>query len=48
MSAGGWLYVVACLVVPAAWGAASAWLFSRADRHRDARERERPPIDYMI
>jgi hypothetical protein len=40
-------YLAACLVVPAAWGAFSAWLFSRIDARR--RGSARPaPVDYMI
>ena len=42
-----WAYVAACLVVPAAWGAFSAWLFSRIDRRRAGRSTP-PPLDYMI
>ncbi len=45
-----WGYVAACVVVPLAWGAVSAWLFARRDRAR-ALERQReqlPPIDYVI
>lgn len=45
----GWTkvaYIAACLVVPAAWGAFAAWLFTRGDKNKDA---ERPPhVDYMI
>jgi hypothetical protein len=43
-----WLYIAACLIVPALWGAASAWLFSNLDRRRKKVADERPPIDYMI
>lgn len=43
-----WPYIAACILVPALWGAASAWLFSLVDRRRGERERQRPPIDYMI
>lgn len=42
-------YIAACLIVPAAWGALTAWLFTRGDRKRKAAELERrPPIDYVI
>ena len=41
-----WAYIGACLVIPAAWGALSAWLFSRRDQR--ASDTSRPPIDYMI
>lgn len=27
----GWLYVTACLVVPALWGAGCAWIFGKLD-----------------
>ena len=43
-----WLYIAACVIVPALWGAVSAWLFSRLDRRRREQMPERPPIDYMI
>jgi hypothetical protein len=48
-----WLYLAACVVVPAAWGALSAWLFSRRDRRARADAppapgRPDPHIDYMI
>jgi hypothetical protein len=43
-----WLYIASCLIVPALWGAASAYLFTKLDRHRDSRAAKRPPIDYMI
>lgn len=45
-----WLYIGACLVVPAAWGAFSAWLFGRLDRRRRAAAPgdRRPPLDYVI
>ncbi len=42
-----WLYLAACLLVPAAWGVFSAWLFSRADR-KAAEDDRRPPVDYVI
>ena len=40
-------YLAACLLVPAAWGGFSAWLFSRLDRRR-APPAQSPHIDYMI
>ena len=46
-----WAYVAACVAVPAAWGAACAWLFGRLDRRRrssGAPPRERSFIDYSI
>ncbi len=43
-----WFYIAACVLVPALWGAVSAWLFSGLDRRRREKQRERPPIDYMI
>ena len=42
-----WLYIGACLVVPAAWGAFSAWLFGRFDRSRSQSD-DREPMDYVI
>ena len=42
------LYVAACVVVPAAWGALSVWLFRRLERRRAETERSAPPIDYSI
>lgn len=50
----GWLYVAACLAVPAVWGVVSAWLFGRIDaRRRKAKGNDsdatlRPPVDYSI
>lgn len=43
-------YIVACLLVPAAWGGFSAWLFTRRDRKRKmaAELERRPPVDYVI
>jgi hypothetical protein len=32
-----WLYVAACLLVPAIWGAGCAWLFGKLDARRMAR-----------
>jgi hypothetical protein len=48
-----WAYVAACVIVPAAWGALTAWLFSRGDRRAAAAGAPRPPqppshIDYTI
>ena len=49
---GQWAYVAACVLVPVAWGALTAWLFSRRDRKRRGVKAEsapaRPTIDYMI
>jgi hypothetical protein len=42
-----WTYVAACVAVPAAWGAFSAWLFSRLDARRRPVAAP-PPIDYVI
>lgn len=47
-----WVYVAACVVVPVAWGAITAWLFSRrgkkaADAAAQAAA-DRPPMDYVI
>ena len=47
----GWLYVAACLAVPALWGVASAWIFGKIDAKRKANQEEqawRPPVDYSI
>jgi hypothetical protein len=42
-------YIAACILVPALWGAITAWLFTRRDKQREAEELERrPPIDYVI
>ena len=30
----GWLYVAACLLVPALWGACCAWIFGKLDARR--------------
>lgn len=47
-----WLYLFACLAIPAVWGVASAWVFDRIDRRRGARGGEPPPdrpmVDYTI
>lgn len=46
-----WGYVAACVVVPAAWGVLSAWVFQRLDRRKQSLENEaarRPPVDYSI
>jgi hypothetical protein len=44
-----WLYVAACVLLPGAWGAFTAWLFARLDRRRKLREEQnRLTIDYMI
>jgi len=46
----GWskvAYVAACVVVPALWGAVTAWVFTRRDRRKAEADR-RPPIDYHI
>ena len=42
-----WLYIAACVAVPGAWGAFSAWLFSRLDRRKKSTQ-DRPRIDYTI
>ena len=48
----GWLYAAACVVIPAAWGLAMAWLFGAVERRRKAaverRDGDPPPIDYSI
>ncbi len=46
MSSG--LYVVICLVVPAAWGALAYLAFGAIDRRRRERSDRPPPIDYYI
>jgi hypothetical protein len=44
-----WLYLAACITIPAAWGVFSAWLFARIDRRRSASSKqERPMVDYTI
>ena len=43
-----WLYLAACITIPAAWGVFSAWLFARIDKRRAGPKRERPPVDYTI
>jgi len=46
-----WLYVLACVLVPAAWGATAAWLFGRIDKRRQKRgepERQSAYVDYSI
>lgn len=43
-----WLYIAACVIVPATWGAVTAWLFSRLDRRRARRDQAAREIDYMI
>ncbi len=35
-----WLYVAACLLVPAIWGAGCAWFFGKLDARRLARNAE--------
>lgn len=51
---GQWAYVAACVLAPMAWGALTAWLFSRRDRKRSkvagagGDDAARPTIDYMI
>lgn len=42
----GWLYALACVVVPAVWGVVVAAAFSRFDR-RSGRRGGRP-VDYAI
>ena len=41
-------YVAACVLVPAAWGVLSVWLFRRLERRRAETSRPAPPIDYSI
>jgi hypothetical protein len=43
-------YVVLCVAIPAAWGAISAWFFTRRDRRRGRlpNAEKRPPLDYSI
>lgn len=46
-----WLYVAACLVIPALWGVCCAWLFAKFDTKRTSETEEkalRPPVDYSI
>ena len=51
MSAHGWhswAYVVACIAIPATWGAVSVWLFDKLNRRSARPDRARPPTDYSI
>jgi len=45
-----WLYVAACVVVPAVWGVLMYWAFGALDRRRRraARNDAPPPVDYSI
>ncbi|MBL4633395.1 MAG: hypothetical protein JKY56_05970 [Kofleriaceae bacterium] len=51
MDKSGWLYIAACLLVPAAWGITSAWLFAKIDARRKPKTSQspaQPPVDYSI
>ncbi len=37
-----WIYVAACLVIPAVWGLCCAWLFGRIDSRRSSVLPEQP------
>lgn len=45
-----WIYIAACLLVPAAWGVVSAHIFERIDRRKKLADdaARRPPVDYSI
>lgn len=46
-----WLYIAACLVVPALWGLITASFFGRLDRRKKSAEERiarTPPVDYSI
>jgi hypothetical protein len=51
-----WLYVLACVVVPIAWGVAVVWVTNRVERFvvrrsprpRLARRAAVPPLEYHI
>ncbi len=43
-----WLYLGTCLVVPAAWGVLSAWLFGRLDKRTSKVDDDRSIVDYII
>ncbi len=43
-----WLYVAACVAVPAVWGVFTAWFFGRLDAKRANKGADRPPMDYSI
>ena len=45
-----WLYVAACVVVPAAWGVLMYFVFGalRRRRQRETTRPEQPPVDYSI
>ncbi len=39
-----WLYIAACLLVPAIWGACCAWFFGRLDARRLANQKEQASL----
>ena len=43
-----WLYLGACIAIPAVWGVFSAWLFGRIDKRSAAATAERKALDYTI
>jgi hypothetical protein len=44
-----WLYVAACLLIPAAWGVSMARALGALDRRRKRAARSgKPPVDYSI
>ncbi len=44
---GSWLYILACISLPAAWGAFAAYLFSLRDKNKRS-QKQQSSIDYMI
>jgi len=45
----GWLYLVLCLTIPAAWGTAMYFVFNAVDkRRRKFKKSDVPPVDYSI
>lgn len=42
----GWLYALACMVVPAVWGVVVAMVFTRWERRNGRRDGR--PVDYAI
>jgi hypothetical protein len=48
--ASGWLYVIACVTIPALWGVAMYYAFGLWDRHRQKsiQKDAPPPVDYSI
>lgn len=49
--ASGWMYLAACLLLPAFWGVCTAWFFGRLDRKlapSSEGDTYQPPVDYSI